>query len=637
MLRWFQLFKMIFEFFKRLFGLVDEQSRKRPAEDVSDSYVAGLVSPKKLCCNREGARIGRLIYADENEEEEIEYLGDSHYSPNRSKERLNETSCTKRKFGRGCQQQQHQQQNLTYHKNFVSQMNGKEGKTVNPTMKNMSKMSSFKSKCSTLTKTNQLREKQEYDQLLQRFLPHRGSNAPCVRSRCEEQKRRQAPPLIDLSKTPIKSAPETPRERREVFSTPATTSTPLNWQTLKETKKAEVPRRKSIKDEEISIVSVRRSLPVRPKNDGISILKIRTPSEKSSAPVIKKVIPTIQIDEPKKGTEAKEKKANSPLSGEASTSRSRYAEIIQTNTLRDNLAAKAVMKSDFIPRISSHYNERFEQRIKQAEELKRLTFVLSKHNRLAREAALEEQLNRSMRLCEAVLDETEDLEEAALPELTPQMLQEIKQALIPHPPNQVLVESFGLRITRKDIHTLSGLNWLNDEVINFYMNLLIVRGTNSDKYPKVHAMNTFFYPKLLSSGHSSLKRWTRKIDIFAHDLLVVPIHLGIHWTMSIIDFRDKSIRYFDSMGGSNPTCLAALRKYLEDESLDKKKKPFNTNDWKLESVKKIPQQMNGSDCGVFSCMFAEFITANRKITFTQQNMPYFRNKMVYEILKAKLL
>ena len=29
---------------------------------------------------------------------------------------------------------------------------------------------------------------------------------------------------------------------------------------------------------------------------------------------------------------------------------------------------------------------------------------------------------------------------------------------------EVLSEGFGLKLTRKDLHTLSNLNWLNDEV-----------------------------------------------------------------------------------------------------------------------------------------------------------------------------
>lgn len=42
------------------------------------------------------------------------------------------------------------------------------------------------------------------------------------------------------------------------------------------------------------------------------------------------------------------------------------------------------------------------------------------------------------------------------------------------------------------------------------MNLLIERGKN-DNYPAVYAFNTFFYPKLASTGYSTLKRWTRKV------------------------------------------------------------------------------------------------------------------------------
>ncbi|XP_071638127.1 sentrin-specific protease 1-like [Temnothorax longispinosus] len=203
--------------------------------------------------------------------------------------------------------------------------------------------------------------------------------------------------------------------------------------------------------------------------------------------------------------------------------------------------------------------------------------------------------------------------------------------------NMEAVEGFGLRLTRKDLYTLADSNWLNDEVINFYMNLLIARGTSSDVYPKVLAMNTFFYSKLLSGGHSSLKRWTRKVDIFAQDLVVVPVHLYVHWCMAIIDFRDKTIVYYDSMGSDNPKCLAALKLYLQNESLDKKKQLYDMRDWEFYSAKNIPQQTNGSDCGVFSCMFAEYICANREITFTQDDMPYLRDKMFREIINGKLL
>ncbi|KAG7173234.1 Sentrin-specific protease 1-like 2 [Homarus americanus] len=47
--------------------------------------------------------------------------------------------------------------------------------------------------------------------------------------------------------------------------------------------------------------------------------------------------------------------------------------------------------------------------------------------------------------------------------------------------------------------------------------------------------------------------------------------------------------------------------------------------------------MNGSDCGMFACKFAEYLSRNALITFDQQHMPYFRRRMVYEIVCGALL
>lgn len=48
--------------------------------------------------------------------------------------------------------------------------------------------------------------------------------------------------------------------------------------------------------------------------------------------------------------------------------------------------------------------------------------------------------------------------------LTPEMERAISTALDGGPATQVLVEGFRLQITRADMATLRGLNWLNDEV-----------------------------------------------------------------------------------------------------------------------------------------------------------------------------
>ena len=41
----------------------------------------------------------------------------------------------------------------------------------------------------------------------------------------------------------------------------------------------------------------------------------------------------------------------------------------------------------------------------------------------------------------------------------------VDRALGPYAPSEVLADAFRLQITRRDMATLSGLNWLNDEVL----------------------------------------------------------------------------------------------------------------------------------------------------------------------------
>lgn len=236
----------------------------------------------------------------------------------------------------------------------------------------------------------------------------------------------------------------------------------------------------------------------------------------------------------------------------------------------------------------------------------------------------------------------EDLEveeENEFPELTNEHNQLIDNALTISPQDEVLVNQFSISICRKDIQTLRGLNWLNDEIINFYMSLLCERSKDQTRsLPKVHAMTTFFYPKLLKDGYGMLRRWTRKIDIFSYDLVLVPLHLGLHWTLAVIDFNCREVRYYDSMNGNNGDCLKALKNYLNEEHKDKKGSPYDLSDWNFLHNKNLPQQMNGSDCGMFACKYAEYLSRGKtSFNFNQSHMPYFRRRMVWEIVNAKLM
>ena len=50
-----------------------------------------------------------------------------------------------------------------------------------------------------------------------------------------------------------------------------------------------------------------------------------------------------------------------------------------------------------------------------------------------------------------------------------------------------------------------------------------------------------------------------QIDLFSYDLVLLPVHLGMHWCLAVIDFTRKQIAYYDSLRGRNTKCLTVLR------------------------------------------------------------------------------
>uniref|UniRef100_A0A8C6IJU1 SUMO1/sentrin specific peptidase 1 n=1 Tax=Mus spicilegus TaxID=10103 RepID=A0A8C6IJU1_MUSSI len=304
----------------------------------------------------------------------------------------------------------------------------------------------------------------------------------------------------------------------------------------------------------------------------------------------------------------------------------------------------------WIKELTSVYDSRARERLRRIEEQKALALQLQNQRLQEQEHAVLDSVELHLRVpLEKEIPVTAAQEtrkkshqltdsEDEFPEITEEMEKEIKNVFRNGNQDEVLSEAFRLTITRKDIQTLNHLNWLNDEIINFYMNMLMERSKEKG-FPSVHAFNTFFFTKLKTAGYQAVKRWTKKVDVFSVDILLVPIHLGVHWCLAVVDFRRKSITYYDSMGGINNEACRILLQYLKQESVDKKRKEFDTNGWQLFSKKsqEIPQQMNGSDCGMFACKYADCITKDRPINFTQQHMPYFRKRMVWEILHRKLL
>ena len=93
------------------------------------------------------------------------------------------------------------------------------------------------------------------------------------------------------------------------------------------------------------------------------------------------------------------------------------------------------------------------------------------------------------------------------------------------------------------------------------------------------------------------------------------------------------------MGQKGHRICEILLQYLQDESKTKRNIDLNVLEWTHYRMKahEIPQQLNGSDCGMFTCKYADYISRDKPITFTQHQMSLFWKKMVWEILHQQLL
>ncbi|KAJ4476722.1 cysteine proteinase [Lentinula aciculospora] len=242
-----------------------------------------------------------------------------------------------------------------------------------------------------------------------------------------------------------------------------------------------------------------------------------------------------------------------------------------------------------------------------------------------------------------------------LPSLLPSE-DEIKvQALLNQP--GVISKYAREQVLNQDLVRLKPGSWLNDEIINFYGALILGRSDaskeNGDngtvngvvnvkkgKVLNVHYFTTFFWQKLTRDGYEKgrLAKWTKKVDLFSKDAVLIPVnHDNTHWTAAAINFRQKRIESYDSMFLDRSAVFKVLRGYLDAEHRNKKKAPFDFTGWQDYVVKDTPQQENGYDCGVFTCQFLESLSRGEEtFNFTQDDIPYLRRRMIWEIGHSKL-
>lgn len=105
------------------------------------------------------------------------------------------------------------------------------------------------------------------------------------------------------------------------------------------------------------------------------------------------------------------------------------------------------------------------------------------------------------------------------------MKQAPAETILTYPPGQ----PDAVTIVDEDMARLQPDQCLNDSLIEFWLRFWHRELLAPEKRSRVHVFNTFFYHTLSSSGNMGLEKvlkWTKKLNIFSYDYLIIPINEG---------------------------------------------------------------------------------------------------------------
>jgi len=120
-----------------------------------------------------------------------------------------------------------------------------------------------------------------------------------------------------------------------------------------------------------------------------------------------------------------------------------------------------------------------------------------------------------------------------------------------HPTNSVNIT---IDIRKSDWSRLAPETFLNDSLLEFYLKFIQYELVASEEYRKrIHIFSPFFFSKICKlnlrnsdeENYKVIARWTRKVDIFEKDFLVIPINKEEHWSLAIIAYPGKLFDGFE--------------------------------------------------------------------------------------------
>lgn len=207
------------------------------------------------------------------------------------------------------------------------------------------------------------------------------------------------------------------------------------------------------------------------------------------------------------------------------------------------------------------------------------------------------------------------------------------------PSDAIILERFKVALKHRDLICLRSKTWLNDEVVNIYMQLAQERESCRSKNENIF-MSSFFYQKLVhfngGFNYSGVKKWTKHIDIFSSSRIFFPININRqHWVVVCVSMHNKKVQYFDSLGNDGRIISENILRWLQLESSSRIQ--CNLNGFTTESVR-CPLQSTGWDCGIFALAFIDLLSNNLAVDIMRQSFcDNIRKSLCFWIFRGRMV
>ncbi|KAK2393272.1 Cysteine proteinases superfamily protein [Trifolium repens] len=217
-------------------------------------------------------------------------------------------------------------------------------------------------------------------------------------------------------------------------------------------------------------------------------------------------------------------------------------------------------------------------------------------------------------------------------------------------------EPDAVSISKRDVALLQPETFINDTIIDFYIKYLKNK-LPTDEQKRFHFFNSFFFRKLAdldkdpssaNDGRAAFQRvrkWTRKVNLFEKDYILIPINYSLHWSLIVIChpgevscFKDEEINesskvpcilHLDSLKGSHKGLKNLFQSYLREEWKERHSNmvdDFSSKFLQLRFISlELPQQENLYDCGLFLLYYVERFLEDAPIKFNPFKITKFSN------------